>query len=248
MKRPFVTAALVTTAVAALLSIPKAAWSAELQFTTDFRIEDCTFSAAGRNAYFSIEPGDQLVLEGDEDGETVVVQITVLNRQKVIVLHTPQGETRRITTRVIEERETSDDELVEVSRNFFARCEQTGDIYYFGEEVDIYEDGEIVHHEGSWRAGSGGARPGIIMPGTYLLGSRYFQEMAPGVALDRAEHTAMGLTISVPAGTFHDCIEVTETTPLEPGSRSLKRYCPGVGLVQDGTTELVEFHLDGADD
>ena len=44
-------------------------------------------------------------------------------------------------------------ELVEVSRNFYARCTQTGDIYYFGEDVDIYEDGVVVSHDGAWLAG-----------------------------------------------------------------------------------------------
>ena len=249
MKKPFVTAALVATAVVALLSMPKAAWSHEPPFTSVFQIEDCDFSTEGRNPYFSIEPGDELVLEGDDDGEALVLKITVLDRQKVIVLRTPDGETLRIKTRVVEERETVDDELVEVSRNFFARCEQTNDIFYFGEEVDIYEDGEIVSHDGAWRAGGGGARPGIIMPGRYLLGARYFQEIAPGVALDRGENTAMGLTITVPAGTFHDCVEVIETSPLDaPGHQSLKRYCPGIGLVKDGSAELAEFHLDDEDD
>ena len=248
MKRPFATAAVVTTAVVALLSCPGAAWSHEPPFTTEFQIEDCDFSTEGRNPYFSIEPGDRLVLEGEDDGETIVVQITVLNRQKVIVFRTPDGETLRIKTRVIEEREWVDDELVEVSRNFFARCEQTNDIFYFGEDVDIYEDGEIVGHDGAWRAGSGGAKPGIIMPGRYLLGARYFQEIAPGEAMDRGENTAMGLTVTVPAGTFHDCVEVIETSPLEPGHESLKVYCPGIGMVKDNEAELTELEVDDEDD
>ena len=33
----------------------------------------------------------------------------------------------------------------------------------------------------------------MIMPGTFLLGARYFQELADGIALDRAEHMEMGL-------------------------------------------------------
>lgn len=248
MKKPLAPSILGAAAVLALLFLPKAAWSDEPQFTTDFRIEDCTFSSEGGNAYFSLEPADQLVLEGEEDGEEVVNKITALKQQKVIVLRTPDGKRMRVKARVIEERETHDGELAEVSRNFFARCEQTNDVFYFGEEVDLYEDGEIVGHEGAWRAGSGGASPGIIIPARYLLGSRYFQEVAPGVALDRAEHTAMGLTISVPAGTFHGCVEVTETSPLEPGHQSIKHYCPGVGLVQDGTAALTEMHLSGEDD
>ena len=222
------------------------AWPAqghEPPFTDDFRIEDCEFENVGRNAYFSLIPGDQLVLSGEDDGEELVVQVTVLQQKRTIRFTTESGKELRVKTRVVEEREWEDDELVEVSRNYFAICDQTGDVFYFGEAVDDYEDGQIVGHGGAWLAGIGGAQPGILMPGRYLLGARYFQEIAPGVAMDRGENTAMGLTITTPAGTFHDCVEVIETSPLEPGSESLKRYCPGIGLVQDEDILLEEFDL-----
>jgi len=157
-----------------------------------------------------------------------------------------------VYARVVEEREWRNGELVEVSRNYFARCIQTGDIYYFGEYVDIYEDGVIVSHDGTWLAGTntgqGAAQPGLIMPGTFLLGSRYFQEVAPGVALDHAEHVNMELTVTTPAGTFDECVEVKETTPLEPGSVSTKIYCAELGLVTDNAVKLVQFHIAGFDD
>jgi hypothetical protein len=217
-------------------------------FTIDFGLEDCTFSAEERNPYFSLEPGDRLQLEGEEDGETVVVLIRVLNQTRTIKFRTSEGTQMQVVTRVVEEREWVDDELVEVSRNFFARCKETNDIFYFGENVDIYEDGQIVSHDGAWLAGKAGALPGIIMPGRFLLGSRYYQEIAPGVALDRAEHTAMRLDIDVPAGSFENCVEVIETTPLEPGHESRKVYCPGVGLVIDNVAELADFEIDDEDD
>ena len=223
------------------------AWGHEPPFTTDFRIEDCELEIDGRNAWFSLIPGDQLVLSGEDDGEEFVVQITVLPQRRTITFTTERGKQLRVKTRVVEEREWVDDELVEVSRNYFARCDETGDIFYFGEAVDIYEDGEIVSHDGAWLAGVAGAQPGVIMPGSYLLGARYFQERAPG-AMDRGEHTAMGLTVTTPAGTFHDCVEVIETSPLEPGHESLKRYCPGIGLVQDNEALLEEFDLRRDDD
>lgn len=74
--------------------------------------------------------------------------------------------------------------------------------------------------------------------GAFLLGARYFQESAPGVALDRAEHVAMDLEIEVKAGEFDDCVKIVETTPLERGSVSTKFYCPGTGLVIDGDLQL----------
>jgi hypothetical protein len=73
-----------------------------------------------------------------------------------------------------------------------------------------------------------------------LIGSRYYQEVAPGVALDRAHHVAMDVTVETPAGTFIDCLQVDETTPLEPGV-SPKLYAPKVGLVRDNILDLVEI-------
>jgi hypothetical protein len=104
-----------------------------------------------------------------------------------------------------------------------------------------------VSHDGAWLAGKGGALPGIIMPGRFLLGSRYYQEVAPGVALDRAEHKTMGMKINVPAGLFDDCVEIIETSPLEPGHESRKIYCEGIGLVLDGAAELAELDIEDDD-
>ena len=120
------------------------------------------------------------------------------------------------------------------------------------EEVDIYNDDGTISHDGAWRAGEpdedGVAEPGIIMPGTFILGSRYYQEVADGIALDQAEHTAMGLDVEVPAGTFKDCVQVIETTPLEPDAQSEKVYCPEMGLTLESSLELVKYGFVNRDD
>lgn len=202
------------------------------EFTQDFRTADCTFVNIGRMPFFVLEPGYWLELEGDQKDGFHELTITVLGDTEVV---------NGVTTRVVEERERVDGELEEVSRNFFALCQETGSFFYFGESVDIYENGEVVSHEGAWRAGTGGARPGIVMPGAFLLGSRYFQELAPPVAQDRACNAAMGLNLSTPAGSFSRCVEVLESSPLEPNSKSRKRYCPGIGLVQDDALKLSDW-------
>jgi hypothetical protein len=89
-------------------------------------------------------------------------------------------------------------------------------------------------------AGSNGNRPGVLMPGFPLVGSRYFQEVAPGVAQDRAEHLSNTHTIETPLRTFDNCLFVAETSPLIPGDVSFKAYAPGVGLVLDDILSLVD--------
>jgi len=206
--------------------------SSPCDFTDDFFIEGCTFSTTGRNRFFVLEPGFELVLEGEEDGEELGVTITVLDETMSV---------GGVETRIVREVETVDGELAEISYNYFAMCVETGSVFYFGEDVDIYEGGVVVSHDGAWRAGEDGARAGIMMPGTILVGSRYYQEIAPGVALDRAENVSLDERVRTGAGDFDDCLLVDETTPLEPKSRSVKLYAPGIGLVVDDEVKLVDY-------
>jgi len=228
--------------ILALATAPFAA--AADDFTTDFDIGQCKFEPNGRqNPYFSLEPGDRSTFEGEEEGAAVRLEITVENETRTIVFKNSDGATKSIQARLIVEREWHDGEVVEISRNWFSRCRQTHDVFYFGESVDLFENGQVVSHEGSWLAGADGAQPGIIIPARFLLGSRYFQEEAPGVALDRAEHVAMGLTVKAAGKSFRHCVEVSETSALSRGE-STKIYCPGVGLVMDDEVTLTDFRRD----
>jgi len=197
------------------------------KWTESFGQESCTFFSVGRNQFFILEPGHQLTLESG----TEKVVITVLDETKKI---------GNITTRVVEEREEKDGELKEISRNFFAFCREHGDVFYFGEEVDIYKDGKIVEHSGQWRADEKNSRAGIIMPGTILLGARHYQELAPN-AMDRAEIISDDVTMKTPAGTFGNCIRVEETSGIDAGEKCYKTYAPGVGLIQDEELVLTKY-------
>ena len=199
-----------------------------ITWTAEFNIESGELVSTGRNPYFVLEPGYQLVLEdGDEH-----LTITVLAETRIV-----DG----VETRIIEERESRGASLVEVSRNFFAISKKTNSVYYFGEEVDIYKNGKITDHEGAWLAGVNGARFGLMMPGVPLLKARHYQEIAPKVALDRAEIAALNATIRTPAGNFTNCLRVDETTPLEPLAKEAKYYARNVGLLQEGSLKLVRY-------
>ena len=201
------------------------------KYTKTFPPEE--YSDTGENPYFILQPGYFLELKGKEDGEKIDLTITVLKQTEVV---------DDVKTRVVEEKEFKDGKLYEVSRNFFAIGQQTNSVYYFGEDVDFYNKrGEVISHEGSWRSGVDGAKFGLQMPGIVLLGSRYFQETAPGVALDRAEHVSMTADVDTPAGKFQDTLKVRETTPLEPKVEEFKLHAPGVGLVKDGPVVLTRY-------
>jgi hypothetical protein len=198
----------------------KAAW------VDTFDVDKTAFVSVGSNTYFRLEPGYALVLAKGK----VRLVITVLEETRLV-----DG----VETRVVEERESKGGRLVEVSRNFFAFNTADRGVYYFGEEVDIYRNGQVVDHEGAWESGKNGARFGLMIPGQPVVGARFYQEFAPGVAKDRAEIVSVDASLKTPAGEFKGCLKVIETTPLEPLARESKVYAPGVGLIKDGSLLLV---------
>jgi len=195
-----------------------------------FAVEKKDFVSSGSNTYFRLEPGFRLKLEGSEGLRRITLVITVLDETRLV-----DG----VETRIVEEREWKGDQLAEVSRNFFAFNSADRGVYYFGEEVDIYKGGRIAGHEGAWESGKAGARFGLMMPDQPVVGARFYQEIAPGLAMDRAEIVALDTVLKTPAGTFKGCLKVAETTPLE-GGREYKIYAPGVGIIKDGSLVLVE--------
>jgi len=214
----------------ALMSYPAIAEnSSENGWIDSFPIEEYTMVSTGKNPYWLLTPGRYVVLGALQPGGGEFVLISVLDETETI-----DG----IETRVIEEREYDNGHLKEISRNFFAMAKETEDVFYFGEDVDDYENGEVTGHGGQWLAGENGARAGLFMPGKPAVGLRYYMEIHPGVAMDRAEIFQTDATVETPAGTFSRSLIVTESSPLEEGDESYKRYAPKVGMIFDDGLEL----------
>jgi len=195
------------------------------QWRDSFRPDKTNLTDTGKGAYFVLEPGYRLRFAHGKDTLT----ISVLNDTKLV-----DG----VKTRVVEERETKNGQVIEISRNFFAVDQNSGDVYYFGEDVDIYKNGKVASHEGAWLSGEKHAAFGLFIPGKPQVGDRYYQELAPKVAMDRAEVVSVNETLRLPAGVFTNCVRTKESSAIEIGSES-KWYAPGVGIVRDADFVLV---------
>jgi hypothetical protein len=194
---------------------------------SEFNVDKKNLANVGRNPYFILVPGHKIHLKGG--GETVI--ISVLDETKVV-----DG----VKTRVVEEREFKGDKLAEVSRNYFAIDKTTNDVYYFGEEVDVYDrSGKVVGHGGAWLSGVKGAKFGLMMPGKPKVGDKYYQEHAPNAAMDRAEIVKLDATLKTPMKTLTDVLYVSESSALESGT-SQKWYVAGIGMVGDDELRLVK--------
>jgi hypothetical protein len=204
-----------------------AAQPAAAAWQEDFGATTCKLTTQGRNDYFVLEPGHQLVLQGGG----VKMQITVLDQTKDI---------NGVITRVVEEREWDKGQLVEVSRNFYAFCESSKDVLHFGEEVEVYKGGKLVNSDGTWLAGSNGNRPGLVIPGQPKPGQRFYQEIAPGVTLNRGEVVSVTETCKTGAGSFTQCMKIKGTSGMDAKKLEYKYYAPKIGLVRDQNLRLVK--------
>lgn len=198
------------------------------------------FSTVIDNPYFPLTPGTIFTFEGGSDGESERIVVEVLEETKVIL---------GVTCVVVHDRVYVEDELVEDTRDWYAR-HANGDVWYFGEDSHEIAGGVVVSTAGSWEAGVGGAQAGIAMKGAPQVGDAYRQEFFAGEAEDMAEVIGIGESVSVAYGDFGNCLRIREWSPIIPGVAEDKLYAPGVGLVQEVVVEggVGEIELVGITD
>lgn len=199
------------------------------QWRSEFPADKKNLGATGSNPVFILEPGYTLHFEG----RGVKMTMTVLNETKTV-----DG----VETRVVEDREEKNGKLDEVTRDYYAIDRLTGDVYYFGEDAEVYDKtGKVTSRQGSWLSGVDGARFGLMIPGKPTAGDRFVQEHAPKQkAMDRSEVVSVNDKIKTPAGSYEKCLHMVDSSPLESATTH-KWYAPGVGLVKDGKLVLVKI-------
>jgi hypothetical protein len=197
-------------------------------------IDPADFTSGTGNPLWPLIPGTRYVYEGGDER----IEVTVT------------GDTREIlgvTAVVVRDVAYEDGEVIEDTFDWYAQ-DAAGNVWYLGEDTKEYENGRVVSTAGSWEAGVDGAKPGIVMHASQPeIRSPYRQEYYACQAEDMAEVISLNASVSVPYGSFDDCLQTREFTPLEPGADEYKYYCPGIGLVLEveiktgARVELVEF-------
>ena len=77
-----------------------------------------------------------------------------------------------------------------------------------------------------------------------MLGDFYRQRSSLGTAEDIAEATGLNESVTVPFGSFTNCLKTDETSPLEPDALEHKFYEAGVGnvlTIDEETGERLEL-------
>jgi hypothetical protein len=200
-------------------------------------IDPTKFTTKIDNKYFSLPVGRKLTYEGKTEDGLEKIEITI------------NGETKKVMgveTLIYRDKVWLDNELVEDTKDYLAQ-DNEGNVWYFGEDVDNYEDGKLKDHSGSWLAGVDGAQPGIWMKAKHTVGDSYRQEYYKNEAEDMQDVVSINETITTKLGTYKNCVKMYNWTPLDPDSKENKVYCPEVNamvletdLVSNESAELVK--------
>lgn len=187
-------------------------------------INPANFVDSVTNVFFPLTPGAVYTYESEtEDGlETDVV--TVLSETKMIL---------GVTCTVVHDVVSIGDEVIEDTYDWYAQ-DVDGNVWYMGEDVSNFDEGQLEDNEGSFEAGVDGAKPGIIMLAKPVLEMPYRQEYYFNHAEDFGKVVAKNVTVTTTFGTFEQCLKTADWNALEPDApMEYKYYAPHVGLVKE---------------
>ncbi len=198
------------------------------------------------NAWLPLIPGTQWIYEGftlDDAGQEIPhrIEFTVTDLTKEI------DGTETVVVFIVD---ISDDQIVEAEIAFYAQ-DNDGNVWYFGEYPEEYEDGEFVDAP-AWLHGKEGALAGIMMMVDPQVGTPpYFQGWGPAVEWsDYGQVDEVGQETCVEFDCFDGVLIIAESSLDEADAYQLKYYAIDVGNVQVGwrgadanqeELELVEF-------
>ena len=176
------------------------------------------------NIYFPYQTGKKYIYEA-----TTPAGLEHIEYERIATTKIVQG----INCVVILDKVWLAGKLVEKTFDWYAQ-DNAGNVWYMGEDVENYKpDGSLLDKDGSWEGGINGAKPGYIMLATPMIGNAYRQEYLFNEAEDRAEVVEKGIMVTVPLGTYTNCIKTKEWTELEPGVVQYKFYAPNIGMIKD---------------
>jgi hypothetical protein len=131
----------------------------------------------------------------------------------------------------VEDREfTASGDLTEATLDYFAQ-DDDGNVYYLGEDVDEYKNGKVSAHGGAWLLGKDTQRPGLLIPAHPKIGDTFKSENVPKITWEVDEVVSLSETVTVPAGTFHNCVKIKESA--SDGDTEIKFSAPNVGCIEE---------------
>ena len=187
----------------------------------DPQINPANFTNKIDNPYLPLVPGTTFIYNTATPDGLEVDNFEVTSNTVVIM---------GVTCLEVHDTVTLDSVLTEDTLDWFAQ-DADGTVWYFGENAKQLSGGLIVGVAGSWTGGVNGAKPGIVMEANRKVGDIYRQEFAPGTSEDFGSVLSLNKTVTVPAGTYQNCVQTFDGSTLEPTTPEQKYYAQGVGNI-----------------
>jgi hypothetical protein len=186
------------------------------------------------NPYLPLANLKEDILVGGKEASERVVRTA---RPDLLKTFTING--KKVQALTVVDQESIGGKVIEITRDYFAQ-DDAGNVYYLGEDVDSYKNGKITGHDGAWLLGKDTAMPGLLLPAKPKMHSSFSSENVPQITTERDKIISLSAKVTVPAGTFRNCVKVEEHA--SDGSTEFKYFAPGIGCVMeqesDGSTKL----------
>lgn len=177
------------------------------------------------NPLFPVSSQVSVLMHGTVDGGEFRTEVTLLPYRKVININGVNVEAL-----VSQYSAFIDGQIDEVALDFYVQADD-GAVWYLGEDVFNYEDGEVADTGGTWLAGRDGPAA-MIMPANPQIGDVYRPENAPGFVFEEVTVTQIGVTVNGPNGPVPGAISVNELHM--DGTREDKLFAPRYGEFHTG--------------
>lgn len=184
------------------------------------------------NPLFPISNLHSAVLLGNNEGQPIRIETTLMHEPKVV-----EVEGKAIETLVSHFVAYEDGRIHEVATDWYAQGDD-GAVYYLGEDVFNYEDGVVADTDGTWIAGDD-APIAMIMPADPQPGDVFRPENIPGVLMEEVTIKEIDVTVAGPHGPIDGAIIGEENHTLE-GVFEDKWFAPGYGEYFSGVGDSLE--------
>lgn len=218
-------------AIAMLVAVvPSVGWSADATLPA---FDPAGFAVPMANPYFPLKPGVVRHMRGTtqaDDGKLLPFERvrTVTGLGPVIL---------GVQTITILDEEFEDGRVTESSQDYFA-TDATGAAWYFGEDVIQYsydEKGALIEKKAgaNWKAGTNGAKPGIMIRMEPVAGETLFRAHAPADnEMEFSRVTGADETLTVPAGPYQHTVRLYTESTTDPELRDNTWWAKDIGLIR----------------
>lgn len=200
-------------------------------------INPANFVAGISNPFTPFPPGAFRVYEKQTAEGLERIRVEVLPETREIM---------GVTVTTLRDTVTLDGVLIEDTLDWLAQ-DVDGNVWYFGEIVQNFENGMLSDLDGSFETGKAGAKPGFWSKAAPQVGDFFRQEWDLSNAEDVVEVISLDArdtTVPFSQNGTGPVLKTRDTTPLSPDAVEFKYYVPGIGFaleVNPDTGERLEL-------